>query len=65
MTTNEAIYLVIFHCVVGCLYLNIFILLLDLCRVLREESDQSRYMPVILFSELKTNGGYSLCCPLN
>ena len=38
-------------------------LLIYLCRVLREESDQSRYMPVILFSILKKVGGYSLCCP--
>ena len=43
---NQAIYLVIFHWVVGSLYLNLYI---NFTTFLREGSDQSHYMPVNLF----------------
>ena len=45
---SQAIYLVIFHEIVGSLYLNsymfLLLLLLDRCRVLREVGDQSSYI---------------------
>ena len=65
---KQAIYLMLFHWVVGSLYLNWYINFTtrlfnkNLLQCLREGSDQSGYRPVNLFLNWK-NGGHFLCCP--
>ena len=55
---NQAIYLAIFHWVVGTLYLSLLILLLDLCMgAFKRRNDLSLYTRNVFFSELKMWGG--------